>query len=564
MCEGFFGSSRLNTNARKSFHGRQFCQLLAFHAASAVNTTTPSHLRLHTEDLPDRSRPRLDDLSAIDRLCRAFQDATGWQMALVSNDVRRSNGHQQPEIAIPIEPDQAPSPGRLSLTRADGGSSGETATPVDRDVAEHLAGALANVLAETHRARHVVWQREAELATGIPLVAVADDELHVAHRLEQVLKGGAEAVGCQAAALYLLDDATSRLKLRAGWGLPKERFLEDARPLRGAVADLEALTGHAVVLEDTTLLPHWKVPEPFPAAACVPVSTSTVPLGTLWLFAESRRDFTEQQTNVMEIVAGRLAADLEREILLRDGIATKRFQGQLSEATRVQRNQLPQVPPLLDDWEVAGWTGPGDRLGGDFFNWFILRDGSLAVAAGGALGDPLPASLTASAVQAALHSQRDQSPRASRLLGSINRTLWAGSAGDQFASLFYGIVQPESGRMVFSTAGRMGAFILRPHGWDPIAEVSVPIGTQPDTVYQQRRQLIAAGDVLLVISDMAEYDATGVDDGRQLGQAALAERLLRHTHLSAQEMIDQVRRYFAKSCEPGQPEYSVLVVKRRK
>ena len=53
----------------------------------------------------------------------------------------------------------------------------------------------------------------------------------------------------------------------------------------------------------------------YPAAVCVPVSTPTMLLGTLWVFCHKRRDFNDRETNMLEVVAGRLAADLERETL---------------------------------------------------------------------------------------------------------------------------------------------------------------------------------------------------------------------------------------------------------
>src|SRR5690606_24574844 len=124
--------------------------------------------------------------------------------------------------------------------------------------------------------RQAVWEREAEIATGVPLVLRDDDSRapSLAQRLESVLKGGAEAIGCQAAALYLLDAATTELKLRSSFGLPRRRLLDPARPLRPALADLEALLGHAVVMNEPALFDYWKVPEQgFRSAVCVPVSS---------------------------------------------------------------------------------------------------------------------------------------------------------------------------------------------------------------------------------------------------------------------------------------------------
>ena len=189
------------------------------------------------------------------------------------------------------------------------------------------------------------------------MIPQANPQGHLATRLEAVLRSGAEAIGCHAAALYLLDEATSKLKLRSCWGLPLDRLTAPARPLQGAVADLEALLGHAVVLEDTRLLRHWNVPEDFPAAACVPVSTPTTILGTLWVFSSEKRDLNDHQTNILEVVAGRVAADLEREMLWNEAMAAAEFKTQLAAAERLQRERASH------DCPAAGRLGCG-RLDG--------------------------------------------------------------------------------------------------------------------------------------------------------------------------------------------------------
>ena len=129
------------------------------------------------------------------------------------------------------------------------------------------------------------------MATAVPVIARRSEGADFNHRLQAILRGTVEGLHGRAAALYLLDDTTSELKLRSHWGLSSLRFLEAARPLRGAVADLEALTGHAVVIEDTRLFTHWNVPEAFASAVCVPVSSPDALLGTLWFFGDQVRDF---------------------------------------------------------------------------------------------------------------------------------------------------------------------------------------------------------------------------------------------------------------------------------
>ena len=186
-------------------------------------------------------------------------------------------------------------------------------------------------------------------------------KIDLAARLQAAVKSAANAVEGQAAALYLLDEGTSELKLRSCWGLPFDRLTAPARRLQGSLADLEALLGHAVVLENTSLMPGWNAPEDFAAAICVPVSSSTTVLGTLWIFCDETRDFTDAQTSVAEIVAGKIATDLEREMLLHEGVKG----GQLPKAMDSRRTDA-EKPASLDrsaSGRLAnrrlGGTGPG-------------------------------------------------------------------------------------------------------------------------------------------------------------------------------------------------------------
>ncbi len=72
-------------------------------------------------------------------------------------------------------------------------------------------------------------------------------------------------------------------------------------------------------------------------------------------------------------------------MLWQEGFAAAEIKKQIAAAERMQRNQLPSVAPLLDGWDLAGWTAQAEALGGDFHDWFCLPDGLLAVAVGHAM-----------------------------------------------------------------------------------------------------------------------------------------------------------------------------------
>ena len=178
-----------------------------------------------------------------------------------------------------------------------------------------LAENLALTLGENYRWRAELAEREAELAVAAtPNVEPSDEGARLASRLRDVLKTGAKALGgFDAAALYLLDDETTRLKIRALWGLPTDRFLDPPRPLRGARADVEALLGSAVVLNETYLAEAWKAPEDFECSLCVPVASETTILGTIWFFSNEKKNIETRELETLELVAARVVAELEKE-----------------------------------------------------------------------------------------------------------------------------------------------------------------------------------------------------------------------------------------------------------
>jgi serine phosphatase RsbU (regulator of sigma subunit) len=488
------------------------------------------YLRIHRESPPDAPGEPADS-SSLASLCRDFAKVTGWPLRFVPGGALKTL--PDPLWSAPVAPGVGTSLGHLAIERA----AAKPRVPLGEAI--EMAATLAQTLGELSQAREALREREAELAAGVPVVGHRDEEAHLAARLEAVLKAGAESIGCQAAALYLLDAATTELKMRSCHGLPATKLVEPARPLKGAMADLEALTGSAVALEDDALHEFWNVPEPCGSAVCVPVSSPTTLLGTLWFFCREPREFSDQETNQAEIIAGRIAADLEREMLLTAGAESRQLQRQLHEAGRLQENQLPRVAPLLDRWQMAGWAEQKHDVGGDFFDWSVLAEGQVALLLGDALERGVPAALAAASLRATLRAHAEYGAPAGEVLGRVSRSLWTGSAGDLFAAAFFAKLDPHTGQLEYAHAGRLGAIVLYEGGWRSLAGDAVPLAMRPDLHYATAETVLEPGAALIVYSD-------GVRDaldhmGRPLGEGLLAKALLPHLDAPAKELVDRVR-----------------------
>jgi len=430
---------------------------------------------------------------------------------------------------------------------------------VNRAAASQLSGAIGKLLGELLQTRYTLRSREAELAAAVPLIPHRQEGQQLAVRLEGVLRAGVEAVEADAAALYLLDDNTTELKLRSCWGLPFEKFLAPARPLAGATADLEALLGHAVVLNNPTIRAAWNVPENFPAAVCLPVSTSTTLLGTLWVFSNSPRDFTDSQTNLLEVVAGRLAVELEREILLNAKLEEAKFRKQLTLVERLQHTELPLATPIFSGWQMAGETFQAEGIGGAFHDWFSLPNGLLALAVGQAAERGLGGVLSATALRIALRSHAPYYRMPERVLQQTNLTLWTASAGDRRLETLLAMVETSSGKVRVCAAGRPFAMLVARDDCRLLdASRASPLGKGPERMFAAAGYRLPPGGILLFATS-GFYRILKNTQGKE-GFSRLSQLLRDRLQLPAAEIAKEVSANVL-SQKPGQ-DLSFIVLKR--
>lgn len=527
----------------------------------------PDYIKLHTEETP--VLPGLETAAGdeLTRLSSAFLEATGWSLHYQQQEgpqQENARNLQSPAtdelaVSVPVLDQAQQLLGEFLLEQAP--TTSQEIPEMALPAATELATAISGLVSTLEQARETVWKQEAQLAASIPVSVRKDEETHLAARLESILRCGAEAIGCQAAAAYLLDDDTRYLKLRSCWGLPSQRLLDPPRPLQGASVDLEALVGHAVVLKDASCMPESLSEHTFPSAICVPISSPTVPLGTLWIFSDADRTFNQQESNLVEMVAGRISAELEREVLLQQAITASLQERQWQHAMTWQENRLPRNPPLLTGWQIAAGTEQAQQIGGDFHDWTILTDNRLAVMVGDAAGSTIESALTTATVQASMRAHMDAMPRPGDLLNHVNHLLWTGCTGDQFASLFYAVIDESTGRLEYSGVGDVAGILLREDSFRWLHANPLALGTQESSEYETVVEQIQVGDTFVLFSEglIAGHQQ---HDPREIEESLIT--LLRQLENATAHEIVQVMKQWGATPERdlSEEDQTVLVIRR--
>ncbi len=408
--------------------------------------------------------------------------------------------------------------------------------PMDR--AQHLLASIERIVARLDLAEETVRRQEAELATGVGVSSHSDRGRETADRLESVLDSVARSVGAVAGALYLLDDDTSALKMRACIGLPKTRLMAPARELRGSLADLEALLGNAVLLSDIEMMPAWPSPEDFASALVVPVGSTTMPHGTMWFWSDKPRPYSATEVEVANLAAGRVMCEIEQSILGHEVHQSRATQKQIDTASLIQASMLPDNQVLHQDFDVNGWTFQNGSIGGGFHHWDINHQEMMTLSLGNAGQRGPEGAIIATSIQSIVRTLWQGNANPTSIMRSVNDTLWSMPDADWSASMGLIQINPVTGYGSLCIAGDVQSFVISHRGFRPIGTHAVRVAAQPDTIFKSDRFCLQPGEIFLAFTSNVLNSSNGMPPPRQKKKGS---RSVSYATLDQNSLLQMVR-----------------------
>ena len=391
--------------------------------------------------------------AGFEQLAAEFEAATGWVLRFDESQSSRSRRETENSDSIPV--------GQISICDMSASWPADKNT-ASREKCDRLAERISHLFKERQNASLRLLQTES-----------ADDPFDVAklpqpsrdskqsyidglnELMAELLDSCVRVAGAASAAVCLIDDESKHLTARFSQG--ELNWQGAARPLADCPADLEALCGAAIVMKDSASAKNWHCPIDCPSAVCLPISSATTLLGTLWVFGDKPQDVDDQTINLLEIIAGRIAAELELVVAWRELVAQEvrqavwldaecsidGFGGQVAEAEQSSGNEVTVQPPF-DGWAVDHACGSG------MANWAVSCDELIVAIVASGIGpeDQL-------AINSALEAATNQSNcDASELLDSI-RVLCDCEVSESFGlSCVVAVIDPLIGEVQLAQIGR--------------------------------------------------------------------------------------------------------------
>ena len=131
----------------------------------------------------------------------------------------------------------------------------------------------------------------------------------------------------------------------------------------------------------------------------------------------------------------------------------KRIETELDIATRIQASRLPTEAIKTNEFIVNGYSHPAKEVGGDFFDYYMLDEDNLAIVIGDASGKGVPAALLAMITQVMIKQLLNDEINPSKVLYLLNDQLCENNSESMFLTLWLGIYNKTTKKLIFSNAG---------------------------------------------------------------------------------------------------------------
>ncbi|HEX7776647.1 MAG TPA: SpoIIE family protein phosphatase [Parvibaculum sp.] len=223
-------------------------------------------------------------------------------------------------------------------------------------------------------------------------------------------------------------------------------------------------------------------------------------------------------------------------------ILRRRQHDEMASATIIQRAMLP-APKTPEEFgghvEIHAEMRPAREVGGDFYDFLMLDDKRLGFSIGDVCGKGVPASLFMAITQTVMRLVARQEADLATAIMRANDLLCADNASSMFATLFYGVLDLETGRLTFCNCGHNPPFILRRNGGlEPMKNTGSPLAIFEGAPYRTGEATLVPGDRLFLYTD--GITEANDPDSALYGDERLMKAMENSRHLPGRELIDAV------------------------
>lgn len=420
----------------------------------------------------------------------------------------------------------------------------------------------------THRNEKAATEAQRTLLQNLVTMARTSTEGGVLKAaLQTTLDLSADLTASEKGSLFLLDSATGKVVdaiLSRAEVTPEQR-----KNLIGNVLD-KGLAGWVIrerklgLIVDTDTDDRWLTlpnqPYVVRSALAVPILSGEELLGIITLLHSEPAHFSQEVATLMQVTADQLALVLENARLYSKlDTYSRALDYELEKGRQIQNNFLPDEILQPSQWEIAASFDPAKQVAGDFYDVFALPGGYVGLVVADVCDKGVGAALFMALFRSLIRVFSGQTALQGLSIGGEDAR---GSQTDfhalqaveltnnyiainhwqmsMFATMFFGVLDPETGVVSYINGGHEPLYILDESGIkESIHSTGPAVGMMPDMVFKIQQLQLQPGEILIGYTDGATEAKD--PDGKLFTDKRL-KALLENPPASASALLDRVRK----------------------
>jgi len=361
--------------------------------------------------------------------------------------------------------------------------------------------------------------------------------------LNTIQQATLRVLDCERSTIFLYDQRTDELFSRLAIGEGAIRF-----PAHRGIAGEAFRTQQVINVPDAYADPRFNQEVDRRTGfhtrnilTCPLMGIDQHPVGVLQVLNKRGRSFDSRDEELIRTFGAQVGVALQRQLLLEEYVEKQRIKEDLTIAHSIQQGLLPRRPPVVPGYDIAGWNKPADETGGDFFDFQMLMNETVAVTVADVTGHGVGPALIAAECRALMRASLSLTQNLERVLALVNDLLNHDLPDDRFVTVFVGLLEPDVHRFAYISAGQ-GPLYHHVAATGEVRELGTsgpPLGVLPGRTYELSRPIVLEpGDRMVVFTDgFVEWPAPDLE---RFGNERMKNLLKEHAELSSAALIQEI------------------------
>jgi serine phosphatase RsbU (regulator of sigma subunit) len=287
-------------------------------------------------------------------------------------------------------------------------------------------------------------------------------------------------------------------------------------------------------------------------------ATANELIGVLYLDSRERGALRSQSAqSALETLSAEAALAIENARLYREALDKAKIEQELKVAAAIQQSLLPASNRAGEFFSTAAASVACRAVGGDFYDYVDLPNGTFGFILGDVAGKGSPAALLAAALLGMFSAEATYQTAAASLITRLNHGLFRRAIAGRFLTTFYGILGRD-GSFLYCNAGHNPPILVTAGSTKRLETGGVVLGLFEEAAFEEEALTLQKGDYVVAFSDGVSEAMN--EAGDEFGDERLLACVEQHRAAGPQAMIDSILKEVRAFCGEAPQSDDVTMV----